>query len=184
MENKLVKLKPCPFCGCGDRRVGIRRMGNNGYRICCSKCGSLGPHVSVKDWNGQKELAQKEQEKNGMKGREKMDREEFMRELEDMFQDEPDNNKLNVVLDLADAYVEYEYEERKKSEKVQWGKDVCAAAGEDTDEFPEQVFVSISEKLENRMLENNGDLEYAVVQEVVNEFWEREEGKDADCKPE
>lgn len=38
-----------------------------------------------------------------MKGREKMDREEFMRELEDMFQDEPDNNKLNVVLDLADA---------------------------------------------------------------------------------
>lgn len=21
MENKLVKLKPCPFCGCGDRRV-------------------------------------------------------------------------------------------------------------------------------------------------------------------
>ena len=36
-----------------------------------------------------------------MKGREKMDREEFMRELEDMFQDEPDNNKLNVVLDLS-----------------------------------------------------------------------------------
>lgn len=113
-----------------------------------------------------------------------MDREEFMRELEDMFQDEPDNNKLNVVLDLADAYAEYEYEERKKSEKVQWEKDVCAAAGEDTDEFPDQVFVSISEKLEDRMLENNGDLEYAVVQEVVNEFWEREEGKDADCKPE
>ena len=42
-----------------------------------------------------------------------MDREEFMRELEDMFQDEPDNNKLNVVLDLADAYAEYEYEEKK-----------------------------------------------------------------------
>ena len=40
--------------------MGIRRMGNNGYRICCSKCGSLGPHVSVKEWNGQKELAQKE----------------------------------------------------------------------------------------------------------------------------
>ena len=56
----MERLKPCPFCGCGDRRVGIRRMGNNGYRICCSKCGSLGPHVSVKDWNGHKELAQKE----------------------------------------------------------------------------------------------------------------------------
>lgn len=31
MENNLVKLEPCPFCGCRDRRVGIRRMGNNGY---------------------------------------------------------------------------------------------------------------------------------------------------------
>nr|DAG14357.1 MAG TPA: restriction alleviation protein [Caudoviricetes sp.] len=59
-DDNLERLKPCPFCGCGDRRVGIRRMGNNGYRICCSKCGSLGPHVSVKEWNGQKELAQKE----------------------------------------------------------------------------------------------------------------------------
>lgn len=35
-------------------------MGNNGYRVCCSKSGSLGPYVSVKGWNGQKELAQKE----------------------------------------------------------------------------------------------------------------------------
>ena len=61
---------------------------------------------------------------------------------------------------------------------------MCAAAREDIDELPEQVFISISDKLEDRMLENNGDLEYAVVQEVVNEFWEREEGKDADCKPE
>ena len=39
-----------------------------------------------------------------------MDREELMKELEDLFQDEPDNNKLNAVLDLADAYAEYEYD--------------------------------------------------------------------------
>ena len=129
-------------------------------------------------------MRRKRQEKNGMKGREKMDREELMRELEDMFRDEQDNNKLNAVLDLADAYAEHEYEKRKKSEKVQWGKDVCAAAGESVDELPEKVFISISEKLEDRMLENNGDLEYAVVQEVVNEFWEQEEEEDADCKPE
>ena len=103
-----------------------------------------------------------------------------MRELEDMFRDEPDNNKLNAVLDLADAYAEHEYEKRKKSEKVQWGKDVCAAAGESVDELPEQVFISISEKLEDRMLENNGDLEYAVVQEVVNEFWEQEAEDETD----
>lgn len=109
-----------------------------------------------------------------------MDREELMKELEELFQDEPDNNKLNAVLDLADAYTEYEYEERKKSEKVQWGKDVCAAAGEDIDELPEQVFISISDKLEDRMLENNGDLEYAVVQEVVNEFWEQEVDDEVD----
>ena len=102
-----------------------------------------------------------------------------------MFRDEPDNNKLNAVLDLADAYAEHEYEKRKKSEKSTVGeKDVCAAAGESVDELPEKVFISISEKLEDRMLENNGDLEYAVVQEVVNEFWEQEEEEDADCKPE
>ena len=109
-----------------------------------------------------------------------MDREELMKKLEELFQDEPDNNKLNAVLDLADAYAEYEYEERKKSERVQWGKDVCAAAGEDIDELPEQVFISISDKLEDRMLENNGDLEYAVVQEVVNEFWEQEVDDEVD----
>ena len=109
-----------------------------------------------------------------MKGREKMDREELMSELEGLFRDEPDNNKLNALLDLADAYAEHEYEERRKSEKVQWGKDVCAAAGEDVDEFPEQVFISISEKLEDRIPKNNGDLKYAGVQEVINEFWEQE----------
>ena len=120
-----------------------------------------------------------------MKGREKMDREELMSELEGLFRNEPDNNMLNAVLDLADAYAEHEYEKRRKSEKVQWGKDVCAAAGEDVDELPEQVFISVSEKLEDRMLENNGDLEYSVVQEVVNEFWEQEaEEEDADCKSE
>ena len=58
-NDNMAELKQCPFCGCRDRRVGIRRMGSNGYRVCCSRCGSLGPHVSVKEWNGQKEIAQK-----------------------------------------------------------------------------------------------------------------------------
>ena len=56
----MKEIKQCPFCGCGDRRVGIRKMGNNGYRVCCSKCGSRGPHVSVKECNGLKDAAQKE----------------------------------------------------------------------------------------------------------------------------
>lgn len=33
MEN----LKPCPFCGCHDRRVGIRKMGKTGYKVICSR---------------------------------------------------------------------------------------------------------------------------------------------------
>lgn len=27
----MKEIKQCPFCGCEDRRVGIRKMGNNGY---------------------------------------------------------------------------------------------------------------------------------------------------------
>lgn len=103
-----------------------------------------------------------------------------MQKLEELFEDEPDNNKFNVVLELADAYAENEYEAKKIEEKVQWGKDICAATGEDTDSLPAQVFISIAEKLEDRMLENNGDLEYAVVQEVMNEFWEQEADDEAD----
>lgn len=26
------ELKPCPFCGCHDRRVSVRKMGSEGYR--------------------------------------------------------------------------------------------------------------------------------------------------------
>ena len=30
-ENELMDdLKPCSFCGCHDRRVGIRKMGKTG----------------------------------------------------------------------------------------------------------------------------------------------------------
>lgn len=53
-----------------------------------------------------------------------MDREELMKELEELFQDEPDNNKLNAVLDLSDAYAEYEYEERKSLKKYS-GEKMC-----------------------------------------------------------
>ena len=46
------ELKPCPFCGCYDRRVGIRKMGSKGYKVVCSKCGSTGPYVKIKDSDG------------------------------------------------------------------------------------------------------------------------------------
>lgn len=103
-----------------------------------------------------------------------------MQELEGLFENEPDNYKFNAVLEMADAYAENEYETKKLEEKIQWGKDICAATGEDTDILPDQIFIAIAEKLEYRMLENNGDLEYAVVQEVMNEFWEQEADDETD----
>ena len=44
------ELKPCPFCGCHDRRVGVRKMGTKGYKIICGKCGSAGPYVKIEDF--------------------------------------------------------------------------------------------------------------------------------------
>lgn len=111
---------------------------------------------------------------------EKISRDDFMRVMDEAFKDNLNDWRYNRILEAADRYADYEYERRKKCEKIQWGKDICAAAGEDTDDLPEEVFLSIAEKLEDRMLENNGDLEYAVVQEVVNEFREREEEDEID----
>lgn len=42
-----------------------------------------------------------------------------MQELEELFENEPDNNKFNAVLEMADAYVENEYEMKKLEGKVQ-----------------------------------------------------------------
>ena len=53
-----IKLKSCPFCGCHDRRVGIRRMGNKGYRIVCGQCGACGPYVSISSAGEDKMFAQ------------------------------------------------------------------------------------------------------------------------------
>lgn len=53
-----IKLKPCPFCNCHDRHVGIRKMGNKGYRIVCGRCGACGPYVSTLSVGGNKMHAQ------------------------------------------------------------------------------------------------------------------------------
>lgn len=54
------KLKPCLFCGCHDRRVGVRKMGKTGYKVICSKCGSSGPYVRIADFSNNKMNAQEE----------------------------------------------------------------------------------------------------------------------------
>ena len=54
-----IDIKPCPFCGSDDQgRVHIRRMGKGGYRVVCSACGSMGPHVTVKAWHDNRFIAQ------------------------------------------------------------------------------------------------------------------------------
>lgn len=44
-----IKLKPCPFCGCDDRRIGIRKMGRKGYRVICARCRSMGSQINIID---------------------------------------------------------------------------------------------------------------------------------------
>lgn len=53
-----MKIKACPFCGCRDRRVGIRRMGGKGYRVVCGACGASGPYVAIKACRDDKMIAQ------------------------------------------------------------------------------------------------------------------------------
>ena len=60
--NMSKELKPCPFCGCHDRRVGVRKMGNKGYKIICGKCGSTGPYVKVEDFANKMDAQEKAKE--------------------------------------------------------------------------------------------------------------------------
>ena len=53
-----IKLKPCPFCRCDDRRVSVRKMGKKGYRVVCARCGASGPYVAIEDCGGNKSLTQ------------------------------------------------------------------------------------------------------------------------------
>lgn len=50
MSKEIRELKPCPFCGCHDRRVGVRKMGNKGYKIVCGKCGSTGSYIRIENF--------------------------------------------------------------------------------------------------------------------------------------
>lgn len=119
---------------------------------------------------------------SGMKKRFKnMKREEFISEMSELFQNEPDNDKYNFVIECADAYAEENakqyYEERKERERIQWGKDICENAGESTDELPDEVFIMIADKVEGRMMSNTGDMEDEVVNEVIREYWDSKESE-------
>ena len=59
----MAELKPCPFCGCGDRRVGIRKQSHKGYKVICGRCGGSGPYVTIKDYHDNKEIARTQAER-------------------------------------------------------------------------------------------------------------------------
>ena len=57
----MKNIKHCPFCGCNDHRVGIRKKeykGNTSYRVVCGNCGASGTSVVVKVWHDSKMIAQ------------------------------------------------------------------------------------------------------------------------------
>ena len=56
------ELKPCPFCGCHDRRVSVRKMGSEGCRIICGKCGCAGPYVKIKEFHNKMDAQGKAKE--------------------------------------------------------------------------------------------------------------------------
>ena len=66
-----------------------------------------------------------------MKGREKMDREELMSELEGLFRDEPDNNKLNAVWTLQ-MRMQNTNTRKEESPKKYSGEKMCALRQERT----------------------------------------------------
>lgn len=55
-ENK--SKYSCPFCGCDDYRIKLRRQGNKGYRVICGKCGASGPYSPIREWHNNKTIAQ------------------------------------------------------------------------------------------------------------------------------
>lgn len=62
-DASLPILSPCPFCGCVDLRIHVKRFNNVNVKLRtveCNKCGACGPphvDINVEDqterfWNG------------------------------------------------------------------------------------------------------------------------------------
>ena len=103
-----------------------------------------------------------------------MTRKEFIKNLQDAFY-EMDEEKFILNLNMLPAYEEHAYECRKREERIEWAQNMCDCLAEDTEGLPETVFEEIANTVEERMLENNGDLEYDTVKEILKKYRERED---------
>lgn len=101
-----------------------------------------------------------------------MTRGELIKKLQEAFY-EKDEEKFNSILGMLPVYEEQVYESRRKAEQIEWAKNMCDCLAEDTEELPEKAFEEIANTVEERMLENNGDLEYDTVKEILKKYRER-----------
>lgn len=103
-----------------------------------------------------------------------MTRKELIKKLQDAF-NEMDEEKLKLSLNMLPTYEEHIYEHRKRKERIEWAQNMCDCLAEDTEGLPETVFEEIANTVEERMLENNGDLEYDTIKEILKKYRERED---------
>lgn len=54
----MSNLLPCPFCGCNDNKVGVRKIKEKGYKVMCGKCGASSSYITIKEWHSNKMIAQ------------------------------------------------------------------------------------------------------------------------------
>ena len=99
------ELKPCPFCGCHDRRVGVRKMGNKGYKIICGKCGSAGPYVKIEDFANKMDAQEEAKEAWNRRVPIAYDPDKVVRQLEAVSYERYGNDGMGgeLVVNLDDA---------------------------------------------------------------------------------
>lgn len=103
MAEVKEEIKPCPFCGCHDRRVGVRKMGTKGYKIICGKCGSAGPYVKIGDFANKMDAQEKAKETWNRRAN-AYDPDKVVKQLEDYSNaDEAEMLGTIPVIELDDA---------------------------------------------------------------------------------
>lgn len=81
------------------------------------------------------------------------------------------NKEVKLIVDGEEVVLSGRViEELHRQENIQWGKDVAENYVEDTrdlDNVTDQEFEQVALKLEEKMMNENGELEYNAVNEVI-----------------